>query len=44
MNELTLAPVREDFTAYRDCRRLFYDSLEQSSGLDATYETEFRLH
>ncbi|MEC7225547.1 MAG: 7-cyano-7-deazaguanine synthase QueC [Candidatus Latescibacterota bacterium] len=44
MSELYLAPVRDDFTAYRDCRRPFYDSLEESLGLGATRETEFRLH
>ena len=37
-------PVRDDFTAYRHCRRPFYDSLEESLGLGATRETEFRLH
>ena len=44
MNELYLAPLWDDFTEYRYCRRLFYDSFEQSLGLDANYETEFRLH
>ena len=44
MSELHLALVRDNFTAYRDCRRPFYDSLEESLGLGATCETEFRLH
>jgi 7-cyano-7-deazaguanine synthase len=42
--DLYLAPVRDDYEAYRDCRREFYDSLEQTLGLGATHETRFRIH
>ena len=44
MSELYLAPVKDDYAAYRDCRRPFYDSLEGSLSLGATHETAFRLH
>lgn len=44
MSELYLGPVKDDYAAYRDCRRLFYDSLEKSLSLGATHETAFRLH
>lgn len=44
MSELYLAPVKDDYAAYRDCRRPFYDSLEGSLSLGATRETAFRLH
>ena len=42
--DLYLAPVKDDFPAYRDCRRPFYDSLEESLRLGATHDTPFRLH
>jgi len=44
IRDLYLAPVKDDYSAYRDCRRPFYDSLEQSLGLGATRETAFKLH
>ena len=44
MHELYMAPVRDDYQAYRDCRREFYDSLEQSLGLGATRDRPFRIH
>lgn len=44
IDELYLAPVKDDYAAYRDCRRIFYDSLEQSLALGATRETSFRLY
>jgi 7-cyano-7-deazaguanine synthase len=36
-----LAPVKDDYRSYRDCRRPFYDSLEQTLGLGATREGVF---
>lgn len=42
--DLYLAPVKDDYSAYRDCRRPFYDSLEQSLSLGATREANFKLH
>jgi 7-cyano-7-deazaguanine synthase len=44
IRDLYLAPVKDDFNAYRDCRRPFYDSLEQSLNLGATHESDFKLH
>ena len=44
IQDLYIAPVRDDYQAYRDCRRPFYDSLEKSLGLGATEERPFRLH
>ncbi len=44
ITDLHLAPVRDDFSAYRDCRRPFYDSLEVSLRLGATRDTAFKLH
>ncbi len=44
IDELYLAPVKDDYAAYRDCRRIFYDSLEQSLALGATRETSLRLY
>ena len=44
IDELYLAPVKDDYAAYRDCRRIFYDSLEQSLALGATRDTSFRLY
>lgn len=42
--DLYLAPVKDDYQAYRDCRRPFYDSLEQSLRLGATRDAPFALH
>ena len=42
--DIYLAPVRDDFQAYRDCRRPFYDSLEQSLQLGAPQDRTVRLH
>ena len=44
ITDLYLAPVKDDYPAYRDCRRPFYDSLEQSLHLGATRDTAFTLH
>ena len=42
--DLYLAPVRDDYEAYRDCRREFYDSLERTLRLGAARDTAFRIH
>ena len=42
--ELYLAPVKDDYRSYRDCRRSFYDSLERTLGLGATREGVFGIH
>jgi len=44
IDDLYLAPVRDDCDAYRDCRRAFYDSLEQTLRLGATRERPVRVH
>ena len=42
--DIYLSPVRDDYEAYRDCRREFYDSLEASVRLGASQDTTFRIH
>ncbi len=42
--QVYLAPVKDDYRSYRDCRRPFYDSLEQTLGLGATREGRFFIH
>lgn len=44
ISAIYLAPVKDDFRSYRDCRRPFYDSLEQTLGLGATREVLFEVH
>jgi len=44
IRDLYIAPVADDYPAYRDCRRPFYDSLEQTLRLGATRDTPFRIH
>lgn len=44
IHDLYIAPVKDDYRAYRDCRRAFYDSLEQSLRLGASREAPFKLH
>ena len=44
IHDLYIAPVRDDHRAYRDCRREFYDSLEQSLRLGASRPHPFRVH
>ena len=44
IEDLYIAPVRDDYDAYRDCRRVFYDGLQEALRLGATRETPFRLH
>ena len=42
--DLFLSPVKDDFAAYRDCRRDFYNALEDALSLGATRETNVRIH
>lgn len=44
LDAVYLAPVKDDYRSYRDCRRPFYDSLEQTLGLGATREQDFAIH
>jgi 7-cyano-7-deazaguanine synthase len=44
IRDLYIAPVKDDYAAYRDCRRTFYDSLEQSLQLGATCDRPVKLH
>lgn len=44
IHDLYIAPVKDDYRAYRDCRRAFYDSLEQSLQLGAPRDVLFELH
>lgn len=44
IEDLYIAPVRDDYASYRDCRRPFYDSLEQTLRLGSSRERGIRLH
>ena len=44
VDELYIAPVRDDYDSYRDCRREFYDSLERSLSLGSTAGRAIKLH
>ena len=44
IEDIYIAPVRDDFVAYRDCRREFYDSLEQTLRLGGPADRPFRIH
>ena len=44
IHDLYIAPVRDDYRSYRDCRREFYDSLEQSLRLGASGLHPFKVH
>jgi 7-cyano-7-deazaguanine synthase len=39
-----LAPVKDDYRSYRDCRRPFYDHLEKTLSLGSTREGGWTLH
>ena len=43
IEDIYIAPVRDDFAAYRDCRREFYDSLEQTLRLGGPADRPFRI-
>ena len=42
--DLYMAPVKDDYAAYRDCRRPFYDSLAQSLCLGAADDEPWAIH
>ena len=44
ITDIYIAPVRDDFEAYRDCRREFYDALEATLRLGGTVDRAIRLH
>lgn len=44
IRDLYAAPVRDDYATYRDCRRVFYDSLEQTLQLGAPRQEAVRVH
>jgi 7-cyano-7-deazaguanine synthase len=44
LDDLYLAPVRDDHQVYRDCRREFFASLEQTLRLGATRARPLRVH
>ncbi|MEW6752276.1 MAG: 7-cyano-7-deazaguanine synthase QueC [Candidatus Latescibacterota bacterium] len=44
IGDLYLAPVRDDYHSYRDCRRPFCDSVEQTLRLGAPRDSTFRVH
>jgi len=45
LNPITIfmTPVKEDFEAYRDCRREFYDSLEKTLSLGSTHGVKVEI-
>jgi 7-cyano-7-deazaguanine synthase len=43
-HDIFLSPVLDDYEAYRDCRRDFYDGLESALRLGATHDTPFHIH
>ena len=43
-SDIFISPVKDDFAAYRDCRREFYDALELALSLGATLETKVTVH
>ena len=44
ITDLYLSPVKDDYAAYRDCRREFYDALEKALSLGATHDTQMCIH
>lgn len=44
IDEIFYGPVKEDFQVYRDCRRVFFDSLEQSLSLGSSYDRTVKIH
>ena len=44
IDDIYIAPVRDDAAAYRDCRREFYDSLEQTLRLGAPADRPVTIH
>jgi 7-cyano-7-deazaguanine synthase len=44
VDEIFAGPVKEDWLAYRDCRREFYDALEIALSLGSSYERHVIIH
>ena len=44
IQDLYIAPVRDDYATYRDCRRAFYDSLAATLSLGGTHDVPLRVH
>ena len=44
ISDIYIAPVRDDYQAYRDCRREFYDALETTLQLGGSADRAIRLH
>lgn len=44
ISNLFISPVQDDYAAYRDCRREFYDAVETALSLGATRDTQVRTH
>jgi 7-cyano-7-deazaguanine synthase len=44
ISDIYISPVEDDYAAYRDCRRTFYDALEAALSLGATRETHVSIH
>ena len=44
ISNLYLSPVKDDFEAYKDCRRDFYNALENALSLGATRDTNVSVH
>ncbi len=44
IGDIYIAPVRDDFRAYRDCRREFYDSLERTLRLGGVGDESIHIH
>ena len=44
ISNIYLSPVKDDFEAYRDCRRDFYNALESALSLGATQDTPITIH
>ena len=44
IKDLYISPVKDDYAVYRDCRREFYDAMEQTLSLGATHETRIKIH
>lgn len=44
ISDIYISAVQDDFAAYRDCRREFYDALERALSLGATHETDLSIH
>ena len=44
IGDIYISPVRDDYRSYRDCRREFYDSLEETLRLGAGEQRDIQLH